>query len=93
MAREHTPLTLSDDAKRQAIGSIRQFFASELDLDIGDLKAELVLDYMLREIGPSVYNTAIADAKTFFDERASDLAALCSRDEFTYWPAASRRRR
>lgn len=93
MSREKTPITLSDDAKKQAIGSIRQFFASELDLEIGDLKAELVLDYMLREIGPSVYNTAIGDAKQFFDERASDLAALCSRDEFTYWPPAARRRR
>jgi uncharacterized protein (DUF2164 family) len=91
--REKSPIALTDDARKQAIGSIRQFFADELELDIGDLKAALVLDYFLAEVGPSVYNAGIADAKQFFDERAADLAALCSRDEFTYWPASSRRRR
>jgi uncharacterized protein (DUF2164 family) len=89
---ERAPLKLTDEARAQAIASIRQYFAAELDQEIGDLKAALVLDYFLTEIGPAVYNRAIADAKTFFDERAADLGALCSRDEFPYWPSATRRR-
>jgi uncharacterized protein (DUF2164 family) len=55
------------------------------------LKATLVLDYFLKEVGATVYNMAIADAKEFFNERTADLGALCHRDEFTYWPAESRR--
>ena len=90
--RDRPSIRLSDDARKQAVASIRQYFSAELDLDIGDLKASLLLDYFLAEIGPSVYNAAIADARTFFDERASDLAALCTRDEFPYWPSAARRR-
>lgn len=91
--RDRAPLSIPDDARKQAVASIRQYFGEELDLDIGELKAGLLLDYMLTEIGPTVYNTGIADAKAFFDERASDLAALCTRDEFPYWPARSKRRR
>ncbi len=90
--RDRTPLRLSDNARKQAVASIRQYFSTELSQEIGDLKASLLLDYFLVEIGPAIYNTAIADAKAFFDEQAADLAALCSRDEFTYWAMAVKRR-
>ena len=85
-------LTIPDDARKQATASIRQYFADELGQEIGDLKASLVLDYFLVEIGPAVYNKAIADAKTFFDERSADLGALCHHEEFPYWPSTTRRR-
>ena len=91
--RESSVIRIPDDARKQALASIRQYFKSEMDQDLGDLKASLLLDYFLTEIGPSVYNAAIADAKAFFDERTSDLAALCTRDEFPYWPHASKRRK
>ena len=91
--RDKVPLRLSDDARKAAVASLRQYFDTELDQDIGDLKATLVLDYFLVEIGPSIYNTAIADAKTFFDERVADLAALSTRDEFPYWTQKAERQR
>jgi len=90
--RGNPPITIPDDVRKQAIASIRQYFADELAQEIGDLKATLVLDYFLVELGPAVYNKAIADAKTFFDERAADLGALCHHEEFPYWPRASMRR-
>ncbi len=89
--RERPSIQLTDEARKRALASIRQFFSSEMDQDIGDLKAMTVLDYVLVEIGPAIYNTAIADARAFFDERAADLAALCTRDEFPYWPQSARR--
>ena len=80
------PITLSPEAKKQAIASVRRFFAAQLEQDIGDLKADLVLDYFLREVAPSVYNTAINDAQVYFRDRAADLEAVCYQPEFTYWP-------
>lgn len=90
--RGKPPLNLPDDARKQAIASIQRFFRDELNMDVGDLKASMVLDYFLVEVGPAVYNKAVADASTFFAERASDLGALAYQDEFPYWPAATRRR-
>lgn len=90
--RGQPPIAIPEDSRRKAIQSLRQYFAKELDLEIGDLKASLVLDYLLTEIGPAVYNTAIADARAFVDERLADLAAVYHRDEFPYWPAATRRK-
>jgi len=50
------PITLPDDAQNQAIASIRRYVAEELDQDIGDLKARMLLEYFLKEIAPTVYN-------------------------------------
>ena len=81
-ARSKSGVTLPAAARQQAIAALRQYFAANLDDEIGDLKAGLLLDFILSELGPSVYNQAIADARAFFEERTSDLAAICYYDEF-----------
>jgi uncharacterized protein (DUF2164 family) len=78
-------ITLPPETAKQLRASIKRFVADELDQDIGDLKADLVLDYCLKEIGPSVYNQAIADAQAYFSARVSDLEGACYAREFTYW--------
>ena len=85
-------LVLADDVRKQAVGSLQRFFREELDQEIGDLKASVILDYFLAEHGPAVYNKAVADATVFFTERASDLGALAYQEEFPYWPARMKRR-
>ena len=60
------PITLPPEAKKQLLGSIKRYAAENLDQDIGDLKAGMLLDYVLKEIGPSIYNQAIADAQAYF---------------------------
>ncbi|HVX38250.1 MAG TPA: DUF2164 domain-containing protein [Gemmatimonadaceae bacterium] len=85
-------ITLSPDATKQAVASIKRYFLEELDHEIGDLKAGLVLDYVLKEIGPSIYNSAIADAQAYMRDRVADLDGACSAPEFAYWPKSSVRR-
>lgn len=85
-------VTLSDDHRERAIVSIRQYFSEALEQEIGELKAGLLLDYILEEIGPAVYNRAIADARAFFEEHAADLDGVCYQAEFPYWARADRRR-
>jgi uncharacterized protein (DUF2164 family) len=85
-------ISLSDDARKQSVASIRRYFDEELEQDIGDLKAGLILDFFLREIAPSVYNTAISDAQAYLRDRVADLEGLCSAQEFSYWPSSSVRR-
>jgi uncharacterized protein (DUF2164 family) len=86
-------IKLSDDATKQLRASIKRYFAEHLDQDIGDLKSDLLLDYVLREIGPSIYNQAIADAQAYFQGRVVDLEGVCYQKEFTFWspPAGTRK--
>jgi uncharacterized protein (DUF2164 family) len=59
---------------------------------IGELPAGLLLNFFLEEIGPSIYNKAIADAQTRFAVRVADLSGEMYEDEFQYWPRAEAKR-
>ena len=78
-------IAMSDDAKKRAIASLQRYTADHLKEPIGDLKATLLLQFILEEIGPTIYNQAIVDARTFFEERAADLEGICYHAEFPYW--------
>jgi uncharacterized protein (DUF2164 family) len=80
--RNKPSITVPDEARARAVATLRQYFAANMDEEIGDLKAALLFDFMLTELGPTIYNQAIADARAFFEERAADLEALCYRKEF-----------
>lgn len=84
------PIKLDPETQEYLLGSIRQFFAEGLEQDIGDLKAGLVLDFFTREIGPSVYNQAIADAQESLERAVSDLSGVRYEPEFDYWRSRGR---
>lgn len=83
--RGKAPTPISKDARAQAVASLRRYLEEHMDLDVGDLKAELLLDFVIEELGPTIYNQAIADARAFFEERAADLEGVCYQSEFPYW--------
>jgi len=85
-------IELSLDATKQSIASIRRYFAERLEQDIGDLKAQLLLEFFLKEIGPTVYNGAVSDAQTYLRDRVADLEGVCSQPEFGYWPRTAKTR-
>ena len=80
------PIKLSPETTRRLVASIKRYATENLDEEIGDLKAGLMLDYCLKEIGPSIYNQAIADAQAYFTGRVADLEGVCHEPEFGFWP-------
>ena len=78
-------IKLSKQTKQALMTSIKRYFAENLEEKIGDLKASLFLDFCLREVGPSIYNQAIADAQAHMQEKVTDLDGSCFEPEFTYW--------
>lgn len=77
-------ISLPNDVRKRARESIKRYFAEKLDDDVGDLKAGLLLDFFLEEIAPSVYNRAIVDAQTYFQDKLTDLDGTCYQPEFDY---------
>ena len=67
------PIKLSDDRRAILIAAIRTYFYDELDEEIGDLKAGLVLDFFVKNLGPPLYNQAIRDAHGFIQAKLVDL--------------------
>jgi uncharacterized protein (DUF2164 family) len=83
-------IELNAEQKKRALTSIKTFASEELDQDLGDLKAGLVLEFVLKEIAPSIYNQAIADAQAYFRDRVADLEGVCYHAEFAYWQKPGR---
>lgn len=69
-------LELSREVKKQAIEDIKTYFSNEREEEIGDLGAGLLLDFIIEEIGPILYNQGIRDAHQFLNERLEDLYGL-----------------
>lgn len=86
-------ITLSPEARKQALTSLRRFCTEGLELEVTDLQTIGLLDFLLREIGPSIYNGAISDAQAFLRDRVADLEGTCAEPEFAYWPKGSSVRR
>lgn len=86
-------LELNTTAKADAIASIKRYFEENMPEPIGDLAAGLLLNFILEEIGPSLYNQAINDAQTRLQQRVADLTGELYANEFPYWPNQQSKKR
>ena len=78
-------LELSKAVRERMIASIKQYFTEELDQDIGDLKASFLLNFILKEVSPVIYNSAVTDVQARMQEIVSEIDGTCFEPEFTYW--------
>ena len=87
-----TAIELSKQHRNDAIASLQRYFEENLE-PIGDLPAGLLLNYILEEIGPAIYNKAIADAQSQLQLRVADLTGELYVDEFQYWRKVDTKRK
>jgi uncharacterized protein (DUF2164 family) len=85
-------IELNKDARKQAISSIERYFLENMDEKIGNIQAGALLNYFIEEIGPSLYNQAVADAQERLQMRVTELDIEVHEDEFGYWKRYERRR-
>mgnify|MGYP000483553848 CR=1 FL=1 len=67
---------LEKEIKMQAIDEIRKFFLTERDENIGDLAAELILDFFTEKIASYFYNEGIRDAHKYMYDKLEDMFGL-----------------
>lgn len=78
-------IELSKDARTQAIASIERYFRENMEEKIGNIAAGALLGFFLEEIGPSIYNRAVADVQERLQQRVSEVDIEVHEDEFDYW--------
>lgn len=86
------PLKLSKDQRQQAIHSLERYFETELEMEIGVMKAGFLLDYFMTELAPIAYNQGVGDARRFLGEKMEDLTGTCFEHEMTYWDSGKKKR-
>lgn len=83
-------IELSKEQRRELVASIQRYCAAEMETPLGNLGSEALLDFVLAEVGPLVYNKAVADVQERLQARIMDLDIEIHEDEFQYWRRAER---
>ncbi len=86
-------IELSNDAKQKATESLKKYFELNMDEPLGNLGAGLLLNFIIEEIGPAIYNKGVAAAQERMAQRISELDYEVQEDEFQYWIRQDKKKR
>ncbi len=78
-------IEISKEARKEAITSIERYFQENMEERIGNIAAGALLGFFLEEIGPLVYNKAVAEVQERLQSRISEIDIEIHEDEFQYW--------
>jgi uncharacterized protein (DUF2164 family) len=66
-------IELADERREQLIQAVQGFWMEEFDEEVSPFRAEQLVDFFLRALGPQVYNQAVQDARGFMQRELDDL--------------------
>ena len=66
-------IRLSPERRAALLRVTKEYFAAEFDETLSDFRAQALLDFFVREIGPPVYNQGVRDAASFMQAKLADI--------------------
>lgn len=66
-------IKIEKEKKEKLVKEIQAYFIDNYDEEIGELKAELLIDFLAEKVGSEIYNQALADSKYWFKKKLEDL--------------------
>ncbi len=78
-------IELNKDRRKEALASLERYFRENMEEPVGNIAAAGLLSFFLEEVGPLVYNQAVADVQERLQIRISELDIEIHEDEFAYW--------
>lgn len=67
------PIEFSREERAAITAKLRDYFARELDQELGQLPAEMLLDFIGKEIGGAFYNRGVHDAQQLVQQKTEDI--------------------
>jgi len=86
-------IELHNETRQTLIASIQRYFKENMDEPIGNMAAGSLLNFVLEEIGPTIYNKAVTDAQARIQSRVMELDLEVYEDEFQYWTKSERKKK
>jgi uncharacterized protein (DUF2164 family) len=86
-------IELPKESRKELISSIERYFQENMEERIGNIAASALLSFFLDELGPLVYNKAVADVQERLQARVMELDLEIHEDEFQYWRKFDRERK
>jgi uncharacterized protein (DUF2164 family) len=64
---------LADERRAALLVLTRKYFDEQFDEPISDFRAEGLIDFFVRELGPPVYNQGVRDACAYMQAKLTDV--------------------
>ncbi|MYL35045.1 DUF2164 family protein [Pontibacillus yanchengensis] len=78
-------ISLTKEEKQQVIDYIQNYFELERGEEIGNLGADQFYEFLMKEIGPYIYNKGVKDAKKMLEQKMMNLEEdIASLEKPTY---------
>jgi uncharacterized protein (DUF2164 family) len=69
-------IELKKEIRVVLVENLKRYYWNERNEELSNLGAELLLDFIVNDIGPYIYNKAIEDSYAYMNERIEDLLSL-----------------
>lgn len=66
-------IKLPKEQKQDIIRNVQLYFEEERSESIGELGAEQLIDFMIKALGPYMYNKAIDDVRQLVNEKLTQI--------------------
>lgn len=66
-------IKISREQKTDIAQKVQAYFEEERSESIGQLAAEQLIDFMIGELGPHIYNQALTDARAMIAEKMAQI--------------------
>ncbi len=73
MSKAPPPL-LTKDEMQEAAARLRAYLNDEMEVEVGRLPAEMLVEFIGRDIGRLFYNRGLRDAETVVRQKVEDIA-------------------
>jgi uncharacterized protein (DUF2164 family) len=75
MKKENT-IKVTKEQRDEMIVAIKNYFLKNTEEEIGDLRAGLMLDFILEELAPEFYNQGVSDSYAYMKDTIEDLLSI-----------------
>jgi uncharacterized protein (DUF2164 family) len=66
-------IRLSPERRATLLRALKDYFATEFDEPLSDFRAEALLDFLVGQLGPPVYNQGVRDAAGYVQQKLADI--------------------
>ena len=69
-------IELNKEVRVVLVENLKRYYWNERNEELSNLGAQLLLDFIVNDIGPYIYNKAVEDSYDYMNERIEDMLGL-----------------
>jgi uncharacterized protein (DUF2164 family) len=74
-------IRLSPERRATLLAAVKEYVSTEFDEPLSDFRAQGLLDFFVRALGPPIYNQGVRDASGYMQEKLADIEGEVSERE------------